>query len=187
MEGKTLGFLKLFLVVCVCLGFSSIEAKPIKYCDRKGDNYAVKVKGVEISPDPVAPGKAATFSISASTGKDLSSGNVVIDVSYFGVHVHTETHDLCEETSCPISSGDFVLSHSQTLPGFTPPGSYTLRMKVEDENKNQLTCISFNFKIGFGSSIDDDDDDDGSMKVILQEDLSWFQYLFVNVLIEVNH
>ena len=56
-------------------------------------------------------------------GKPISSGKVVIDVSYFGVHVHTENHDLSEEISCPIAAGKFVLSHSQTLPGFTPPVS----------------------------------------------------------------
>lgn len=59
-------------------------------------------------------------------GKPISSGKVVIDVSYFGVHVHTENHDLAEEISCPIAAGKFVLSHSQTLPGFTPPVSLIL-------------------------------------------------------------
>lgn len=53
----------------------------------------------------------------------ISGGKVMIYVSYFGVHVHSETIDLCKETSCPISAGDFVLSHKQTLPSFTPPVS----------------------------------------------------------------
>jgi hypothetical protein len=35
----------------------------------KGNNYPVKVSGVEIVPDPVAPGQPATFKIIASTGK----------------------------------------------------------------------------------------------------------------------
>lgn len=53
--------------------------------DRKG-NYAVKVSGVEMSPDPVVRGKPATFSISASTGKvsisreSLISMTVILDV-----------------------------------------------------------------------------------------------------------
>lgn len=47
----------------------------------------------------------------------------MIYVSYFGIHVHSETIDLCQETSCPISPGNFVLSHKQTLPSFTPPVS----------------------------------------------------------------
>ncbi|RVW72569.1 hypothetical protein CK203_060071 [Vitis vinifera] len=55
------------------------------------------------------------------TGETITGGKLVIDVSYFGWHIHSETHDLCEESSCPVSSGDFVISHTQVLPGFTPP------------------------------------------------------------------
>ncbi|XP_039002140.1 putative phosphatidylglycerol/phosphatidylinositol transfer protein DDB_G0278295, partial [Hibiscus syriacus] len=103
-------------------------------------------------PNPVAWGKPATFTISASTGQAISGGKAGIDVSYFGVHVHQETHPLCEETTCPISVGNFVLSHNQVLPGFTPPGSYTLKMTISGDGIPQLTCISFDFKIGFGTS-----------------------------------
>lgn len=60
------------------------------------------------------------------SGEAISGGKLVIEVSYFGVHVHTETHDLCEEASCPVSAGNFVLAHTQTLPAFTPPVSFTL-------------------------------------------------------------
>ncbi|XP_042476867.1 putative phosphatidylglycerol/phosphatidylinositol transfer protein DDB_G0282179 [Macadamia integrifolia] len=132
----------------------SIQAKEVRYCDRKG-NYAVAVSEVEMSPDPVVRGQPATFSIMASTDEAISGGNVVIDVSYFGVHIHKETHDLCEETSCPISAGDFVLSHSQVLPGYTPPGSYTLKMIMNNAEGNELTCVSFDFRIGIGSSVAD--------------------------------
>ncbi|GAV63877.1 E1_DerP2_DerF2 domain-containing protein, partial [Cephalotus follicularis] len=89
------------------------------------------------------------------TGEAIAGGKMVIDVSYFGWHVHSETHDLCDETFCPVSTGDFVVSHSQVLPGFTPPGSYTLKMKMFDANKNELACIGFNFDIGFASSVTD--------------------------------
>ncbi|KAL5763647.1 hypothetical protein ACOSQ2_016241 [Xanthoceras sorbifolium] len=146
--------LPLLFFFSIFLLFSSIEARDIKYCDNKG-NYPVKVQEVEISPDPIVSGKPAAFSISGSTVQAISGGKVVIDVSYFGVHVHKETHDLCEETSCPISVGNFVLSHKQTLPAITPPGSYTLKMTMVDKNKQKLTCISFKFTIGIGSLVYD--------------------------------
>ena len=47
----------------------------------------------------------------------------MIEVSYFGWHIHSETHDLCDETSCPVAVGDFLVAHSQVLPGYTPPVS----------------------------------------------------------------
>lgn len=53
---------------------------------------------------------------------NISGGKLIIDVKYLFLHVHHETRDICKETSCPIS-GDFVLSHSQALPGFAPPVS----------------------------------------------------------------
>jgi hypothetical protein len=51
--------------------------------------------------------------------KTIEKGKLVIDVKYF-FYVHSETRDICEEISCP-ANGDFVLSHEQTLPEFTPP------------------------------------------------------------------
>ncbi|PKA45790.1 hypothetical protein AXF42_Ash018341 [Apostasia shenzhenica] len=126
----------------------------VEYCDKKAD-YAVKVRGVDIDPYPIARGKPATFNISANTGKSISQGKLVIDVTYFIFHVYQETHDLCTKTSCPVSSGDFLLSHKQTLPGYTPPGSYTLQMKLLGEDNEVLTCVTFGFSIGFISSVAD--------------------------------
>lgn len=62
-------------------------------------------------------------------GQSISGGKLVIDVSYFGVHIHSEVHDLCDETLCPISTGDFLIAHSQVLPGFTPPVSHHILNK----------------------------------------------------------
>ncbi|GAB2226846.1 hypothetical protein Droror1_Dr00008639 [Drosera rotundifolia] len=141
-----------FLALLVASAARISLATEVRYCDKSAD-YDVKVTGVEISPDPVARGQPATFSISAATGKAISGGKLAIDVAYFGWHVHSETHDLCSETSCPVTSGDFVIAHSQVLPGYTPPGSYSLKMTIVDENKNQLSCIGFDFSIGFASSV----------------------------------
>ncbi|CAH2054003.1 unnamed protein product, partial [Thlaspi arvense] len=157
-----------------------VRATDVKYCDSNQD-YEVKVQGVDISPNPIARGEPATFSISANTEGSfivlvrsclvwylfliwvsfvlyednmISSGKLVIEVSYFGWHIHSETHDLCDETKCPVATGDFLVQHSQVLPGYTPPGSYSLKMKMLDGHK-ELTCIKFSFDIGFGSSVAD--------------------------------
>ncbi|MQL91675.1 hypothetical protein Taro_024292 [Colocasia esculenta] len=119
MQGRPSARTISFLVACFLL-FLTVAATPVHYCDKQAD-YAVKVREVVIKPDPVVRGKPATFSISAVTKDDIAGGKLVIDVKYFGVHIHQETHDLCDETSCPVSGGDFVISHKQVLPGFTPP------------------------------------------------------------------
>ncbi|KAM3339832.1 putative phosphatidylglycerol/phosphatidylinositol transfer protein DDB [Capsicum galapagoense] len=117
----------------------------IDNADKKA-NYVVKVCGVDITPYPVKRGKESTFSIAATTDDNISGGKLVIDVKYLFLHVHQETHDICKETSCPVS-GDFLLSHSQALPGIAPPGSYALTMKILDESNQELSCITFGFSI----------------------------------------
>ncbi|KAL3642786.1 hypothetical protein CASFOL_013601 [Castilleja foliolosa] len=138
------------LVFALCLLVPLISAKTtsVKYCNTK-NNYAVKVNALDIDPYPISKGKNTKFQITASTDEAISGGKLVIDVSYFGFHIHSEDHDLCDETSCPVSAGEFNVTHAQELPGYTPPGSYTLEMKMVDGGGKQLTCITFGFSIGF--------------------------------------
>ncbi|AES88175.2 leguminosin group578 secreted peptide [Medicago truncatula] len=118
----------LFLLLSFSTLFLSSQANvTFKYCDKKAD-YPVKVTGIEILPNPVVSGAPATFKISATSGKALYGGDVVIGVSYVGVPVHSETIDLCKEVSCPVANGNFVISHSQTLPAITPPRYQTASM-----------------------------------------------------------
>lgn len=58
-----------------------------------------------------------------NTGESITDGKMRVDVRYFGFPVYSQDHDLCEETSCPVTSGNFVVSHTEELPGFTPPVS----------------------------------------------------------------
>ncbi|KAL0338744.1 UNVERIFIED_CONTAM: hypothetical protein Sangu_1396500 [Sesamum angustifolium] len=160
----------LVLALCLFVPLTSAKSTDVHYCNKKA-NYAVKVNGLEIDPYPISRGKNTTFQIAAATNEAIKGGKLVIDVSYFGFHIHSEDHNLCAETSCPVTVGDFVVSHSQELPGITPPvshlvssdfgitlslvsdllssGSYTLKMTMVDEHKKQLTCITFDFSIGF--------------------------------------
>ncbi|KAK4345833.1 hypothetical protein RND71_036009 [Anisodus tanguticus] len=137
--------MKLFSMCVILPQLASAKSTDFDYCNKK-DNYAVKVSGVDITPYPVKGGKETTFSIAATTDENISGGKLVIDVKYLFLHVHQESHDICKETSCPVS-GDFVISHSQALPGMTPPGSYTLTMRMVDGSNQELSCITFGFSI----------------------------------------
>ncbi|WZZ62528.1 hypothetical protein YC2023_062635 [Brassica napus] len=164
-----------FSLAISCFLFIStiVRATDVKYCDDNAQ-YQVKVQGVDISPYPIARGEQVTFSLASNTDNVISKGKLVIEVSYFGWHIHSETHDLCDETNCPVAIGDFLVAHSQVMPGYTPPynktnrhvsvmsggkklepnGPYSLKMKMLDGHK-ELTCIKFSFDIGFGSSVAD--------------------------------
>ncbi|KMZ62199.1 putative Phosphatidylglycerol/phosphatidylinositol transfer protein [Zostera marina] len=142
----------LLVVLIASVLSSQAQATDVNYCD--DEKYAVQVYGVDIDPDPVKRGKTATFSISLGSETKITKGKMLIDVEYFGFNVHEETYDLCEKTQCPIL-GDFVVSHSQSLPIFTPPGTYTLKMKMYGDDEKLLTCINFDFSIGFFAPIAD--------------------------------
>ncbi|XP_061338228.1 uncharacterized protein LOC133285083 [Gastrolobium bilobum] len=147
----------LSLVLCfssiIFLLFSS-HAQALKYCD-KNANYAVKVSGVQILPDPVVRGEPFTFKIAAYTGEPIASGDLVYQISYVGIEGPPATflHDLCEEVPCPVTAGNFVLTHTELLPPVTPPGTYNVKLNFKDHNDKQLTCIIFPFKIGAKSSV----------------------------------
>ncbi|KAH9298882.1 hypothetical protein KI387_030564, partial [Taxus chinensis] len=85
------------------------------------DSYRVKVDNLLINPDPVVSGKPATFEISATSEDAISGGRLSVEVFFYGIHVHTESRDLCSKTTCPVKQGSFILTNSQSLPGFTPP------------------------------------------------------------------
>ncbi|XP_057455879.1 phosphatidylglycerol/phosphatidylinositol transfer protein [Lotus japonicus] len=146
---------KLYLVLSLSIFFLSsslVQAKvTFKYCDKKAD-YAVKVTNIEISPNPVVSGDPATFKISATSGQAIDGGELAIGVSYVGVPVHTEKFDICDKVSCP-AKGNFLIPHTQTLPAFTPPGPYSLKMTLDNDKGELLTCIKFNFKIVLGGSL----------------------------------
>ncbi|KAL0289388.1 UNVERIFIED_CONTAM: hypothetical protein Sangu_2616100 [Sesamum angustifolium] len=127
------------LVFTLCLFVLLISAKStdVHYFSKKA-NYAVKVSGLEIDPYPISRGKNTTFQIAAATNEAIYGGKLVIHVLYFGFHIHSEDRDLCAEMSCPVSIGDFVVSHSQELSGIMP---------MVDEHKKQLMCITFEFSI----------------------------------------
>ncbi|VAI37696.1 unnamed protein product [Triticum turgidum subsp. durum] len=135
----------LLLAAALLLSASCAAAADFEYC-KKGRHYPVKVRGVEIVPDPVVRGEPATFKISASTDKTITKGKLVVDVWYFFFHVDSETHDLCAGTPCP-ATGEFELTSEQTLPSYTR--SYSLQMKLMGDKNEELTCISFGFSIGF--------------------------------------
>ncbi|KZV43776.1 hypothetical protein F511_42726 [Dorcoceras hygrometricum] len=143
----------LLCVVCLLVPLTSATTRDVSYCNKKA-NYAVKVSGIDISPFPISRGVETTFAIAAATDEVISGGNLKIDVTYWGFHIHSETHDLCKKTVCPVANGNFTIIHKQALPGITPPGSYTLKMTLSGANKKELTCINFDFSMGFIAAAD---------------------------------
>ncbi|EFJ36795.1 hypothetical protein SELMODRAFT_77082, partial [Selaginella moellendorffii] len=109
--------------------------------------YSVKIKDVEVLPDPVVSGQDAAFSVSFPSGARLASGKLAITVYFHGIFVHREIYDLCQKTSCPVEAGNFVLKSSQNLPSVTPSGAYRLKLEMLDPKNKLLACAMVNFDI----------------------------------------
>ncbi|KAL0743893.1 hypothetical protein Bca4012_085406 [Brassica carinata] len=109
-----------FYLAILCFLFMStiVIATDVKYCN-DDEQYQVKFQGVDISLYPIARGEPVTFSLASNIDNVISKGKLVIKVSFFGWQIHSETHDLCDETKCPVTIGDFLVAHSQVLPGYT--------------------------------------------------------------------
>ncbi|MED6169574.1 hypothetical protein PIB30_022514 [Stylosanthes scabra] len=149
----------LYILLLLCFSFSTIllqaQAETVKYCE-KSANYVVKVSDVEILPDPVVKGEPFTFKISAYSPETIPNGDLVYEISYAGAEGAPPAifhHDLCEEAPCPLPAGHFTLTHTELLPSYTPSGTYHVKLTFKDYKDNQLTCITFPFKIGSESSV----------------------------------
>nr|XP_024385765.1 putative phosphatidylglycerol/phosphatidylinositol transfer protein DDB_G0278295 [Physcomitrium patens]PNR46598.1 hypothetical protein PHYPA_013717 [Physcomitrium patens] len=150
---KSMGVV-LLLVVSLAVVASAAPPRPSdwKLCDSHA-NYDVVLKNVSVSPDPVISGEDVTFIVPAYTKKDITKGSVVVSVSFHGITVHTERSDICSKARCPIPPGEFVLENTEILPGFTPPGSYKIKLQFVDESDKQLACADINFSIVWSQTI----------------------------------
>ncbi|CAL9223109.1 unnamed protein product [Arabidopsis halleri] len=119
------------LLLLVSLLFSSALCGPrFKTCNT-GLQYPVKVKSVEISPDPVKRSGNGEITITAITNKEIPDGvivNLKLAISMF--LVSTKSYSLCDITACPVAPGPIVLNLSNI---FTPR---------EKKNRNWIYCRS---------------------------------------------
>ncbi|WJX59067.1 hypothetical protein P8452_44448 [Trifolium repens] len=132
---------------------SQAESQSLQYCE-KGANYAVQISNVEILPDPVVRGEPFTFKIKAYTGEPILSGDLIYEISYAGIGEPAIFHHaLSEETPLPVAPGHFLLTHTELLPAYTPPGTYNVKLTFKDQDDKRLTCVVFPFTIGAKSSV----------------------------------
>ncbi|XP_022983145.1 uncharacterized protein LOC111481784 [Cucurbita maxima] len=142
----------LLLWLCFVLQFSF--ATRVQLCDETA-KYDIMVKGVQISPSPIVRGRPITMTFNLIIGKPIIAGKMVVDISYFGWHMYRDSHDICVETSCPYSFGDFALAPLQTPLAFFLPGSYHMQITIVDGDDNKLACFGFDYELVIASLFGD--------------------------------
>ncbi|XP_022151451.1 uncharacterized protein LOC111019382 [Momordica charantia] len=141
-------------LIYLCLVTQFSLATPVQLCDETA-TYDIMVKGVEISPSPIVRGHPTNMTFNLIIGKPIIAGKMVVDISYFGWHIYSDSHDICVETSCPYSFGDFALTPLRTPLAFFFPGSYHMQIMIVDGDDNKLTCFGFDYELVIASLFGD--------------------------------
>ena len=65
-----------------------------------------------------------------------------------GITVKTESHDICEITTCPIKPGPVSTKYTEATPSIEPKGTYTVVAKTVDPSGTEASCTTFKYKVG---------------------------------------
>jgi len=108
-----------------------------------------KVGTVSILPDPPVKGKNLTVIVTGTISKEITKGNLKLDVKYSFVTIMDKTLDLCQETSCPIPAGEFKKSITDVIPDVAPTTAvYYITATASDETDEEILCAKVQFKMG---------------------------------------
>lgn len=139
--------MKLLFVFAALLVVAAI-ADPWSSCGTASDH--LKINSITITPQQLVPGQQFTVAFDGTMDESVTSGSIHIEVKYIGIKIFEHTYDICSFTSevkCPIASGPFTMTETETFPTGVPKGKYTGQIKLVDQNQQEITCINFDVKV----------------------------------------
>ncbi|KAL0676294.1 hypothetical protein Bca4012_004275 [Brassica carinata] len=108
-------------------------------------DYPVKVKTVEISPDPVKISTNGNITITGSTSVDIPDGATVNLDLRFPEPISKRSYSLCDIVACPVAAGPIVLNFLNvfTQQELIPRGYQVLISITADHQKEPMMCVWF--------------------------------------------
>ena len=99
---------------------------------------------VDLAPSPITIGGKVTVTSKGALKAPITEGATYKVVLKLGaVTIFTESHNLCENTACPIAAGDDVtLTVSQGVPAAAPAGKFTMQTTVSAADGSIISCIT---------------------------------------------
>jgi len=144
--------MKFFVAVTLALLVGAFAVSvPWKSCATGADH--LKISSVDLIPDTPSPGKPVTIKFVGDLDKAISGGVTHLEVAYLGIKILSKDFDTCTlspEFPCPIKAGHLDLSITETIPAVTPRGSYTGKVQMWDQDRQEVTCVTFAVKIQYG-------------------------------------
>lgn len=118
---------------------------PFTNCADSGAHF--RVDSVDITPQPLVPGKKVSISVRGLLDEQLTGGSYTADVRYMGVSVLDWTGPISDLITLPAPAGPATMAASMKVPREAPEGSYELRFAAVDQNSAALTCLVVPFRI----------------------------------------
>lgn len=106
------------------------------------------VTSVDITPQPLVPGKKVSISASGTLHEQLTGGTYQAEVRYMGVSVLQRSGSVGELIALPAKAGPATMGTKLKVPREAPEGSYELQFSAVDQNNATLTCLVVPFRIG---------------------------------------
>jgi hypothetical protein len=116
------------------------------------ETSALEVGGVALTPERVAPGSSAAFSVDVANvgGAAVRAGALTLTVRKFGITIHTEHASLCEHVGCPLDEGaGATVVYEKEFPAITPAATYAVRFSGAS-GSTPLFCVEFSVKVERG-------------------------------------
>lgn len=134
--------LQLFTVYAL---FTSVVAS-IKDCDTSSQFRPTQLT---LIPDPPVPEQPVYLTLLFdNTGPEVTDGTVTTSINVNYVPITPTMEPLCENTACPIVSGNNNRSTETIFPSFT--GAFRSRVTWTGKEGRSLLCIDTNFKVANG-------------------------------------
>ncbi len=124
----------LFVIVSVFAG----DVK-IKMCGNSNDHF--QNVNIVVNPNSLSAGDKFDVIVSGYLNEEITGGNADIHVKLDGIQIITDSKNICEQVSCPISLGDKTFTKSATVPSFLLPGHYDGKVVITDQNGEEISCI----------------------------------------------
>jgi len=113
--------MNLIQIIVTCFFFFGIIVAQIPYKNCGNPNDHIKIKSLNVVPNPPLSGQNITILASGSTDETITEETVNIDLFFEQVNLLNQTFDLCVILSglgvtCPIAEGPLSFKISQNLP-----------------------------------------------------------------------
>lgn len=112
------------------------------------DHAHFRVTAVDVTPQPLVPGKKVSISASGTLEHRLTGGTYQAEVRYMGFRVLQRSGSVGELITLPAQAGPATMGAAQLkVPRDAPEGSYELQFSAVDQHNDTLTCLVVPFRV----------------------------------------